>query len=67
MPEVARLSDYPTPPARSLRTELRELGDVRPVWSRTTGQWDDMLAWLALQTNALRGANRTRGGPARMP
>ena len=53
------MSEYPTPPARPLCAELWQLGDFRPVWSRTTGQWDEMLDWLALQTNALRGANRT--------
>jgi len=43
----------------AVRAEVWELGDFRPGWSRSTGRWDEMLDWLALRTNALRGASRT--------
>jgi hypothetical protein len=42
-----------------LRTELWQLGDFQPVWSRTTGTWTEMTDWLATQTNTLRGSSRT--------
>jgi hypothetical protein len=43
----------------SLRAELWDLGEFRPVWSRTGGNWWEMTDWLDAQTNALLGASRT--------
>jgi hypothetical protein len=42
-----------------LRAELRDLGEFRPVWSRTTGNRWEMGDWLDAHTNALLGASRT--------
>jgi hypothetical protein len=42
-----------------LRAEVWDLGEFRPVWSRTAGDWWEMADWVAAQTNALLGASRT--------
>jgi hypothetical protein len=41
-----------------LRRELWELGEFRPVWTRSTGTWGEMLDVLALSTNILAGVRR---------
>jgi hypothetical protein len=43
----------------ALRAELWDLGEFRPVWSRTGGNWWEMADWWDAQTNALLGASRT--------
>jgi hypothetical protein len=42
-----------------LRAELWGLGEFRPVWRRTGGNWWEMVDWLDAQTNALLAAGRT--------
>jgi hypothetical protein len=41
-----------------LRRELWELGEFRPLWTRSTGTWGEMLDVLALSTNILAGVRR---------
>ena len=41
------------------RAELWDLGEFRPVWGRTPGNWPEMADWAAAQTNALLSADRT--------
>jgi hypothetical protein len=43
----------------SLRAELWDLGEFRPVWQRTGSNWWEMVDWLDAQTNALLAAGRT--------
>jgi DDE superfamily endonuclease len=43
----------------ALRAECWDLGEFRPVWARTGGNWWEMTDWLGSQTNALLGASRT--------
>jgi hypothetical protein len=42
-----------------LRGELWDLGEFRPVWTRTAANWWEMADWLAAHTNALLAASRT--------
>ena len=41
------------------RSELWALGAFRPVWTRTTGNWWEMVDWLDAHPNALLGSSRT--------
>jgi hypothetical protein len=43
----------------SLRAELWDLGEFRPVWGRTGDNWWEMVDWLDAQTNTLLAASRT--------
>lgn len=43
---------------QTLRRELGEVADYRPVWMRMTANWWEMADWLALQTNAWLAAGR---------
>jgi len=43
----------------ALRSELWDLGEVRPVWGGTACNWPEMADWAAAQTNALRAASLT--------
>jgi hypothetical protein len=42
-----------------VRTEVWDLGDFRPVWTRSGSNWWEMADWLDAQTDALLAAGRT--------
>lgn len=44
---------------QAIRAELWDLGDFRPVWTGTGGNWWEIGDWWAAQTNALLAADRT--------
>jgi hypothetical protein len=41
---------------QGLRQDLWQLGDFRPVWSRSPDTWQEMAAWVGTQTGAIAGA-----------
>lgn len=43
---------------QELRAELWQLGDFRPVWTRSPDAWAEIGAWVATQTAAPLGARR---------
>ena len=43
----------------ALRAEIWDLGEFRPVWSRTPFGWPEFTDWAAAQTNALLSASQT--------
>jgi hypothetical protein len=43
----------------ALRGEVWDLGEFRPVWGRTGGDWWEMADWLDAHTNALLASGRT--------
>lgn len=43
---------------QALRAELWEVGEFRPVWTRTTDNWWKMTDWLAARDHAITGAER---------
>jgi hypothetical protein len=43
---------------QTLRTELWQTAEYRPVWTRFTPNWWEMADWIDLQTAAILGARR---------
>ena len=43
----------------AIRAEVWDLGDFRPVWAGTTGNWWEIGDWWAAHTNVLLAADRT--------